>query len=133
MPRPGIRGCSLTVWMLLLRAASPALSQWSGLEANRPRLLRRRQRDQRFGSLHTLHRLDRFGEKPFEIARGSDTNLQEMIPDAGDVMAFQHVGGRLHLLQKYRLDLRVAPTHHDEGEQIEPHRFRRDAGVKAGN
>jgi environmental stress-induced protein Ves len=48
-------------------------------------------------------------------------------------MALQHVRRRLHPFQENPLDLRAAPAHHDEGKQVEPDRFRRDAGVEARN
>ncbi|MCK1643103.1 hypothetical protein IVA95_37480 [Bradyrhizobium sp. 157] len=81
----------LTVELLLPRATSPALSEWSGLETDLPRFLRRRQRDQRFSSLHAVDRLNRFGEKPFELAWCRSAPSGD-IPGASDVMAFQYVG-----------------------------------------
>src|SRR5262249_46790046 len=72
-------------------------------------------------------------QKRFELPGAADADLEQIVPDAGDMMTLEHRARRLDPLEKLRLDFRVAPAHHHECEEPETKFLGIQPRVKAGN
>jgi opacity protein-like surface antigen len=98
-----------------------------------PLLLRRGQDDDGFGALHAAHGLDRARQERFELSGAPDANLEQIVPDPGDVVTLEHRARCPDPLEKLRFDLRVTPAHHHECEEPETKLLGIEPRVKAGN
>ena len=72
-------------------------------------------------------------EEGLEGAGVPDPHLHQVVPRAGDVVAFEHRRLVGDPREEARLDAGVAPADEDEGEQFQPERLRCDVDMGAGD